>query len=215
MHVLVTGFEPFPGVPRNPSARLARSLAADARLRRLGIDATALVLPTTYDAIAREFLPALGAPGLRLVLMLGVAARRRALCIETRAINRASRLMPDASGHAGARLALEPGGPPARSCPLAAIPLLRRLRGVPARLSRDAGRYLCNAAWFAALGHRPGPRRDASPLAIFVHVPLPERPGRPTLAAIHAALLPLLIEAARQIRAAQAASCQASAPAGR
>ena len=201
MRVLVTGFGPFPGIPRNPSGRLALSLARDPRLRRLDIEARALVLPTTYTAINDVLLPALGRPKLDLVLMLGVAARRRALCIETRAANRASRLMPDASGRTGLRLALQGGMPAARYLALSARPLLRALSGIPARLSRDAGRYLCNAAYFAALGRTGGPK------AVFVHVPLPERPGRPTLAAMHRALLPLIIEAVRQV--------QASAPAGR
>jgi pyroglutamyl-peptidase len=209
MRLLLTGFGPFPGVPRNPSARLAVSLATEPRLRLLGIEAKALVLPTTYAAIDLALLPALAQHGPGLVLMLGVAARRRALSIETRATNRASRLMPDASGQTGLRLTLEPDGPAARHLALASTPLRRMVQGVPARLSRDAGRYLCNAAYFAALGQAGGRT------AIFVHVPLPERPGRPTLAAMHRALLPLIVGALRQVRRSMAARRQASAPAGR
>ena len=209
MRVLITGFGPFPGVPRNPSARLAASLASDPRLKRFGLASKVLVLPTTYSAISDTLLPALAPSGPEFVLMLGVAARRRALCIETRAQNRASRLMPDASGHTGLCLMLDPDAPSMRHLPLSAIPLLTSLRGVPARLSRDAGRYLCNAAWFAALG-----QTDAPP-ALFIHVPLPERRGRPTLRAMHKALLPVVLEAVRQVRCRARTRGQASASAGR
>jgi pyroglutamyl-peptidase len=49
-----------------------------------------------------------------------------------------------------------------------------RAARVPVRLSRDAGRYLCNyLCWRASA--RGGPR-----LAAFVHVPLVSRAARPT-----------------------------------
>jgi len=45
-----------------------------------------------------------------------------------------------------------------------------RERGIDARLSRDAGRYLCNASFYAVLE-----RRSAGQAAqiIFIHIPLP------------------------------------------
>ena len=53
-----------------------------------------------------------------------------------------------------------------------AVALLRR-RGVPVAVSRDAGRYLCNAGYYRALAE-PCP-------VLFVHVPPPrtKRPVRP------------------------------------
>ena len=51
-----------------------------------------------------------------------------------------------------------------------------RSAGVPAALSRDAGRYLCNyLCWRAseAAAQPGGPR-----LAAFIHVPLVDRPRR-------------------------------------
>ena len=51
----------------------------------------------------------------------------------------------------------------------AALARLRRA-GLPCRLSQDAGRYLCNASYFAAL---------AAPMPVlFLHIPRPPRQRR-------------------------------------
>lgn len=172
LRLLVTGFGSFPLVPINPSATLARRVAASPRLRRsIGASPRLLVLNTSYAAISAELEPALA---LRpdAVLMIGVARRATRIRVEGRAINRASRLFPDASGSVAARLTLDPGGPPARRSASAA-PVRVALRRVGAVASRDAGRYLCNASYYRVLG-------EGCP-AVFVHIPpLPDasRPRR-------------------------------------
>ncbi|WP_336487322.1 peptidase C15 [Methylobacterium nigriterrae] len=170
--LLITGFGPFPGMPENPSARLARRLAALPRLGlALGRPPRRLVLRTAYAAIPGALAPALAeAPGA--VLMFGVAGRARRMRVETRGTNRASRLFPDASGTISARLAVDPNGPPERRSPAAALALaaLRRY-GIPAARSRDAGRYLCNASYYRALAE-PCP-------VLFVHIPPEPRTRRP------------------------------------
>ena len=170
--LLITGFGPFPGVPDNPSGRLARRLAASPHLRRLlGQAPDCLVLDTRYGALDTGLAPAL-AKRPHAVLMIGVAARRSRVCVETRAINRVSRLFPDAGGAVGRTLAFEPGGPAQRRSP-AATPILVALRraGLDAAASRDAGRYLCNAAYYLVL-------EQGCP-AVFLHIPMPPRTRRP------------------------------------
>lgn len=168
--ILVTGFGPFPGSPVNPSAALARAVGQ--RLRREpGGPARVLVLRTAYGAIPGALLPALAERPAAL-LMLGVATRARRIRVEIRARNRASRLYPDASGRPAAQASLDPAGPAARNGAVAAQALaaLRR-HGLDARLSNDAGRYLCNASYFAALG--------AGLPVLFVHIPPVPRTRRP------------------------------------
>ncbi len=168
--LLVTGFGPFPGIPRNPSAEVARLVAASPRWRRLGIEARALVLPTTYAALDAVLAPAL-AEGFDAVLMIGVAGRARRVRVERRAANRASILHGDAARRRPARLA-EPGLAPFRRCPADPhrVAAALRARGVPAAPSQDAGRYLCNASYLQALG-------GAAP-ALFLHIPkAPRRRG--------------------------------------
>jgi pyroglutamyl-peptidase len=198
---LVTGFGPFPGVRKNPSAVLARHLAGSPRLARHGCRVEALELPTIYAAIGGELLPALARLRPDVVLMLGIAARRKALCVETRALNRVSRLFPDASGRIGRQLAFAPAGPHLQRCRSGAEPLVEVLRraGLPARRSIDAGKYLCNAAYYAALQNagRNGP------LVVFVHIPMPGTGGRrrgPSLAAMAEGLGRLALVLAGQSR---------------
>jgi pyroglutamyl-peptidase len=170
--LLITGFGPFPRVPRNPSERLARVVAGHPRWRRLGISVEALVMDTRYSAIDEQLLSKIVAFEPDAILMLGVAGRRKHVSIETRAMNRVSRLMPDASGRVAGSLAFRPGSRASLSSKAPHLRMIQamRKRGVDARLSRDAGRYLCNAAYFAALGRN---RKGSTATVSFVHIPLP------------------------------------------
>jgi len=168
MRVLLVGFGPFPGAPLNPSASLVKTLARRRRPALAEATLTAHVLKTSYDAVDRD-LPALFAQPADIVLIFGLAARRRHLCIETRARNALSVLFPDVSGFRPQRGVIALAGPSARrgTAPFAALLGAARARGFPARMSRDAGRYLCNYAYWHAL-ERTG---DGRPLVQFVHLP--------------------------------------------
>ncbi|MFL5220823.1 MAG: peptidase C15, partial [Microvirga sp.] len=146
---------------------------ASPRWRRLGIEAEALVMPTAYAAIDAVLAPAL-AGGFDAVLMIGVAGRARRVRVERRAANRASLLSPDVERRRRTAPALAPGASHriSRAGATAALARLRRA-GIPCRLSRDAGRYLCNASYFAALA-------APMPGAVPAHPRPPrQRPRRP------------------------------------
>ena len=168
MRVLLIGFGPFPGAPLNPSALLVKSLARRRRPAFAEIVRTTHVFATTYAAVDRD-LPRLLAAGPDIVLMFGVAGRRRHLCIETRARNAISLLFPDASGYRPRQGIIAPGEPAAlrSAAPFARLLGAVRASTVPARLSREAGRYLCNYAYWRALERS----RDGRPLVQFVHIP--------------------------------------------
>jgi pyroglutamyl-peptidase len=199
MRVLLLGFGPFPGVPSNPSAALAQKLARRRRPLLADLERRAHVLATTYAAVDRD-LPKLLADKPDIVLVFGLAARRRHVCIETRARNALSMLFPDAGGYRPRQSRIERGGPDAHVGRAPFHRLLGALRAghVPARLSRDAGRYLCNYAYWRALAHAVNGR----PLVQFVHIPAvahnprPHRRGRrraPSLAQLVRAAERLLI----------------------
>ena len=167
MRVLVTGFGPFPGAPFNPSARLVKALAHRRRPAFDGVQLTTHIFATSYAAVDRD-LPKLLEQKPEIVLLFGVAGRRRQLCIETRAQNAATLLFPDASRHKPKRRVVTPGAPSSRRGNAPFMRLLHAARGkFPARLSRDAGRYLCNYVYWQTLQHA----RGAQPLVQFVHIP--------------------------------------------
>jgi pyroglutamyl-peptidase len=165
VRVLITGFGPFPGAPFNPSAALAKALARRRRPALAGIERATHVFATTYASVDRD-LPKLLKQKPDIVLMFGVAGRRRQLCIETRARNAVSLLFPDASGHRPCHGVIKLHGPAARTgnAPFAR---LAGAAGTKARLSRDAGRYLCNYVYWRGLEQVRGTR----PLVQFVHIP--------------------------------------------
>lgn len=175
MHtILITGFGPFPGVPRNPSAWLAKSVSQAAALRRSGIRASAFVLQTSYAALEMQLVPLLKQAEPDCVLMLGVAARRKRICVESRATNRTTANTPDAEGQRSHLPILDIGGTHALQPRIPLQPIVRAFTGPGIRplLSRNAGRYLCNAAYFRALGlmqDRP---------VVFIHVPMPRVRGQ-------------------------------------
>jgi pyroglutamyl-peptidase len=204
VRVLITGFGPFPGAPFNPSAALAKALARRRRPALAGIERSTHVFATTYESVDRD-LPKLFAQKQKpdVVLMFGVAGRRRQLCIETRARNAVSLLFPDASGRRPRHGVIKLRGPAALTgnAPFAR---LAGATGTKARLSRDAGRYLCNYVYWRALEQVRGIR----PLVQFVHIPpVSSKPRRrrsgkpPTLAQLlkpAEAILIALIAASRR-----------------
>lgn len=106
-----------------------------------------------------------------IVLMFGLASRTHCLRIETRARNARSALFPDAEGARGLTSSILVGAPREMRSRAPHKALLRTLQQarVPARLSRDAGRYVCNLAYWHALSE--GSDLLRAPLVQFVHVP--------------------------------------------
>jgi pyroglutamyl-peptidase len=100
------------------------------------------------------------------VLVTGFGPFPGALRMETQAINARSVLLPDAAGTLPSERAIDPQGP---ACRTGRAPH-QRASGVPTRLSRDAGRYLCNFAFWHALEAAAAAGGPA--IVQFVHVPL-------------------------------------------
>jgi pyroglutamyl-peptidase len=169
MRVLLAGFGPFPGAPVNPTAVLVKALARRRRPSLADLERTAHVFSTSYAAVDRD-LPKLFAAKPDIVLVFGLAARRRQICIETRARNARTVLFPDAGGCRPSCSTIETGAPDALigRAPFARLLGALRISRLPARLSRDAGRYLCNYAYWRALQQAPTGR----PLVQFVHIPV-------------------------------------------
>ena len=168
--ILITGFGPFPGAPVNPTASLVAKLARIRRPAMAGEACIAHVLPTSYAAVDRE-LPALIARHRpRAIVMFGLAGRSKAIRVEWQARNRVWQVLPDARGFIPLRGTIGTSSAELRSrAPLAEIAAAMRSAGLAVQLSRDAGRYLCNYAYWRALeaAREPGGPR----VVVFIHVP--------------------------------------------
>jgi pyroglutamyl-peptidase len=205
MRVLLTGFGPFPRAPFNPSAAVAKALARRRRPALAGLVRSAHVFATRYAEIDRD-LPRLLAQNPDIVLMFGLAGRTRTLRIETRARN-AIASFPDAGKYRPKERVIETGALPVRAAraPFSRLAAALRSRAVPARLSRDAGTYLCNYAYWRALAAAP----DGRPLVLFVHIPLVQTMARPRKRMRRRSLsLPQIIGGAENLLIALAAAAR-------
>src|SRR5271169_762277 len=171
LRILITGFEPFPGAPYNPTQPLVARLTRLRRPALADVELPGHIFPVTYRAVDRELPELLRKYRPQALLMFGLAARTPYLRIETRARNAVTTLWPDAD-HTRVRKGSIAGDANAVCFGPHTAKLLRAAlgTGIDARASRDAGSYLCNyLSWRAieAACHDGGPD-----LAAFVHVPL-------------------------------------------
>jgi pyroglutamyl-peptidase len=206
--VLIIGFGPFPGAPHNPSADLVRMMGKRRRAKFAGARIITAVLPTSYAAVRDELPRLLRENDPDAVLFFGLASRTRYLRIERRAVNAVTNFYPDMTRAKSATRTFMPGLPAVLAVRANVIRLVHaaRLAGADARLSRDAGRYICNAALYSALHAARGGR----PLVAFVHIPRPQarvrsdamrrqtRPSLEMLARAGDAILAALLAEARR-----------------
>jgi pyroglutamyl-peptidase len=170
LRILVTGFEPFPGAPFNPTQPLVARLT---KLRRPALDdveLTSHIFPVTYSAVDRQLPELLGKHRPDALLMFGLATRTSWLRIETRARNAVTMLWPDAD-HTGVRKGSIAAGADAMMFGPHTERLLRAAlsTGIDARTSNNAGSYLCNYLSWRAI---EATKRDDGPhLAAFIHIP--------------------------------------------
>ena len=185
--VLITGFGRFPGAPFNPSGPLALALAKRQRPAFADVRRAVHIFQTSYAAVDRDLPKLIAKYKPDIVLMFGLAARTPFVRIETRARNAVSVLFPDVTGFRPAERVIVTGMLDARGrASFARLLGAARTSGAHTRLSRDAGRYLCNYVYWRALeASRSGT------LAQFIHIPpvlnSRRRPGgkrRPSHAAL-------------------------------
>lgn len=161
---LLTGFGPFPGAPVNPTGAV---IEAAAKAAPTGLDFRTLVLDTQYAAVDGA-LAQMADMSPDIVVMTGLAQDAARVRIELVARNAVAAGRPDAAGRTFDDAAIMAGAP---DC-LETTADLTRLIGalsdarVDFELSRDAGGYVCNFAYFHAL------RRYAPARIVFVHLPM-------------------------------------------
>lgn len=164
--LLVCGFGPFPAAPRNPSAIVIDALAA-AGWSPPGAETDYLTLPVSWTASVQLILDALRARPADGVLVVGVATSADAFRVETLGRNRASRSLPDHDGALWEGHVISADGPGviASTAPTDMVLEALMQANLAARLSDDAGDYLCNFTLYSLLA------AEAAPSVGFLHVP--------------------------------------------
>jgi pyroglutamyl-peptidase len=168
--ILLTGFGPFPGIPKNVSADLVRALARRARRTSAPYRIVSSILPTEWDRAPRLLASLHERHTPALALHFGVAAGTRGFRLETEARNH-RRASPDASGLLPASASLSHEGVAVRAVTIAARSIATKLdsNGYPVSLSDDAGGYLCNAVLYQSLALA---KENGGTCRVgFVHIP--------------------------------------------
>jgi len=199
IRVLVTAFGAFPGAPSNPTLAISRELERRhaKRLARLSIALHTCILPVRFHEVSEALSLALEAARPDVVLHLGLAARRKTMSVELRALNRLGTLRPDAAGVFASSRAVVIGGPAQRMARWPAARVRAAMdRSAATHLSIDAGDYVCNQTLFLTLSTISGQ-------AGFIHVPRPRNgggrrhPGLGRMVAATASALIVMATAAR------------------
>ena len=172
MTVLLTGFEPFGGEARNPSAEIVARLKGT---RIAGELVAGVVLPCTYGTAGDVLRAQIAALRPRLVIALGQFGGRRSVTPERVAINLDDAPVPDNAGELRTERPIRVGGTPAyfSRLPVADIAAAINAAGIPSGISLSAGTFVCNHLFYELMEALAGtPTLSAG----FIHVPfLPEQ----------------------------------------
>jgi pyroglutamyl-peptidase len=148
--ILLTGFEVFGGNSANPSEKLALRLDGEwvgpARVAGRVLPVSIAKLDAALDEVLAETKPV-------AIVALGLAEREATIRLETTGYNELDFRIADNDGKKR-RGAIDKAGPAERAATLPLNASLKALlaAGIPARLSDDPGRFLCNAALYGLLG---------------------------------------------------------------
>src|SRR5262249_18308905 len=137
---------PFAGAPLNPTEALVNRLTRIRRPAFAGVKRVGYVFSTSYAAVDRDLTRLVYRFRPDALLMFGLAPRSLRVRIEMRASNSASLLHVDVARSRASIPSIAAAAPSSLPLRTPARALLggARSRRVPAMLSHDAGRYICN-----------------------------------------------------------------------
>ena len=167
--ILITGFEPFGGETINASWEAAKKLEG---WRHGDAVAVARLLPCAYDSSVKMLIGAIETLRPDALLMTGQAARRGVVCVERFAHNLDDATAPDNDGALRRGLRISRGAPDWLEAGVSVRTIVSAINdtGISARVSRNAGAFVCNHLYFGALQYLSGKRSQIP--AVFVHLPV-------------------------------------------
>ena len=182
MKILVTGFEPFGGENRNPSADVVKKLPD----KISGAEIVKLIIPVVREKSSTEIKKAVEKFSPDIILSIGQAGGRSAISVERMAVNLDDYRIPDNEGNQPMEEPVVPGGPDGYFCTVPVKQMAKAIReaGVPAQESLSAGTFVCNHVMYSTL-HLLCTNYPDTKFG-FIHIPyLPEqvtdKPGMPSM----------------------------------
>ena len=167
MKILITGFDPFGGESINPALEAVKAM----RDEIAGAQIVKLEIPTVFNKSIAKVREAMDREKPDVVLSIGQAGGRFAICPERVAINISDGRIADNEGYQPIDEPIFADGAPAyfTTLPVKAMVEAIKAKGIPAELSNTAGTYVCNHVMYGVLYHInkdfPGVRGG------FIHVP--------------------------------------------
>ena len=175
--VLVTGFEPFGGSSINASLEAVRRLP----LRIAGLEVNVAELPTSFARSLNALECAIDNIQPAIVLCVGQASERGALCIERIAINVQDAHRADNDGARPVDTPIVQNGPAAYFSTLPVKDIAQALvaANLPAEESNSAGTFVCNHVFYGLMHLTATKHKKLR--AGLLHVPcLPEPSTQPS-----------------------------------
>lgn len=171
IRILVTGFQPFPKAPVNPSQLLVEELRKSHWKPAKNCRILYQVLETAYQTSEASLKRLIDQFKPDAIVQFGLHARAKGFYLESVARNRVSNQHADAHGVIPKRETIDPQGKTILRATLPLSRILNRLmsRQIPASLSMDAGDYVCNFSFYKVLDYLL--KRSSHAIAGFVHVP--------------------------------------------
>ncbi|MEK6591970.1 MAG: pyroglutamyl-peptidase I [Pseudomonadota bacterium] len=167
MKALVTAFEPFGGERVNASLEAVSRLPA--RIAKL--DVVTAVLPTSYARSRAALEVAIAQTWPEIVLCVGQAGDRAALCVERVAINLQDARSADNDGAQPQDTPVVANAPAAYFSTLPVKKALAALQAaqLPAEISNSAGTFVCNHVFYSLMHYAANSERPLR--GGFLHVP--------------------------------------------
>ena len=170
MRVLITGFNSFAGIKTNPSQLIVERLHP--QKFSTDIEVTKVVLPTEFSAAGDKLQQLITSISPQIILLLGVAAKRKVVSLERVALNLNDCSLPDNAGCKREGQIIIEQGPPAYFATLPLHDLQKELHkhAIATEISNHAGTYVCNHVFYLALHYIK--QLQLNTACGFIHVPL-------------------------------------------
>lgn len=169
--IVISGFEPFAGLPYNPTRDVIEELN-----RKYGQHISTVILPVEFDRAAQILFGYIHKQKPHIVVSLGLASvdkghEKEVMNLEGCAKNIMDAPRPDARGYQPREIVIEPRRHTTLEMSSQTQRLVSRLqqRRIASRTSEDAGEYVCNDLMYRVMSdiHAHG----MNTLFHFLHIP--------------------------------------------